>query len=70
MSTVSTYTVVNAGAKVGAYGLVLAAIFAAGAAVGAAVGPIDVGGSGVRTDMDADGPITGHDSGPDHGARP
>ena len=32
-------------AKLGAFGVVLALCFAGGAAVGAAVGPIDVGGS-------------------------
>ena len=35
----------NAGRKLGAYGLLLAAALGGGAAVGAAVGPIDVGGS-------------------------
>ena len=59
----------NAGAKVGLFGLVLAVIFAAGAAVGAAVGPIDVSGSDAHTDMDADDPAGGHDD-PDHGAVP
>ena len=34
----------NAGAKLGAYGLLLAAVLGGGAAVGAAAGPIDVGG--------------------------
>jgi hypothetical protein len=36
---------VNAGTKLGAYTLLLAAVFGAAAAVGAAVGPIDVGGA-------------------------
>lgn len=35
----------NAGAKLGAYGLLLAAVLGGGAAVGAIAGPIDVGGS-------------------------
>jgi hypothetical protein len=35
----------NAGLKLGAYGLALVAILGAGAAVGAAAGPIEVGGS-------------------------
>lgn len=35
----------NAGAKLGAYGLLLAAVLGGGAAVGSAAGPIDVGGS-------------------------
>nr|MBA3803012.1 hypothetical protein [Acidimicrobiia bacterium] len=35
----------NAGAKLGAYGLLLAAVLGGGAAAGAIAGPIDVGGS-------------------------
>jgi hypothetical protein len=35
---------VNAGTKLGAYGLLLAAVLGGGAAVGATTGPIDVGG--------------------------
>ena len=34
----------NAATKLGAYGLVLAAMLGGGAAIGAAAGPIDVGG--------------------------
>ena len=34
--------------KVGGYGLVLAAVLAAGLAMGAAAGPIDVGGTSER----------------------
>jgi hypothetical protein len=51
---------VNAGAKLGAYGLLLAGVLGGGAAVGAAAGPIDVGGgeSADHAGMDM-GPGTG-----------
>lgn len=39
----------NAGAKLAGFGLVLAATFGAGAALGAVVGPIDVGNDAPRT---------------------
>jgi hypothetical protein len=40
---------VNAGAKLAGFGLVLAAFFGAGAALGSVVGPIDVGNDAPRT---------------------
>jgi hypothetical protein len=40
----------NAGLKLGAYGLTLVAMLGVGAAVGAAAGPIDVGGSASHSD--------------------
>lgn len=52
----------NAGAKLGAYGLVLAAALGGGAAVGAAAGPIDVDDAPAHH-MHDDGPTT-----PDHDA--
>ena len=45
----------NAGAKLGAYGLLLVAVLGGGAAVGAAAGPIDVGGSPDHAGMDMGG---------------
>ena len=42
----------KAGVKLGAYGLALVAVLGAGAAVGAAAGPIDVGGSASHADDD------------------
>lgn len=44
----------NPGAKLGAYGLVLAAALGGGAAVGAAAGPIDVGGTPAHERVDGD----------------
>jgi hypothetical protein len=51
----------NAGTKLGAYGLVLAAVLGGGAVVGAATGPIDVGGDAphdTHTEEDATMPTT------------
>jgi len=45
---------VNAGAKLGAYGLVLAAALGGGATLGAAAGPIDIGDAPVHSDHDPD----------------
>ena len=39
----------NAGAKLAGFGLVLGAMFGAGAALGSVVGPIDVGNDGPRS---------------------
>ena len=44
----------NAGAKLGAYGLVLAAALGGGATLGAAAGPIDIGDAPVHDDHDPD----------------
>jgi hypothetical protein len=49
---------VNPGAKLAAYALVLAAALGAGAALGTAVGPIDVGGGTHGGDHDGGSPTT------------
>ncbi len=46
----------NAGAKLAAYALVLAAAFGGGAALGNVVGPIDVGGSPSHDEPEAPSP--------------
>ena len=51
----------NAAAKLGAYGLVLAGVLGAGAAVGEAVGPVDVG-DGAAHEADGDGHAAGSDA--------
>lgn len=52
----------NPGVKLVAYGLLLVGVFGAGAAVGAAVGPIAVGGTAVQETHDTDEP---HDTHPE-----
>jgi hypothetical protein len=51
------------GTKLAAFALVLAAALGTGAAVGAAVGPIDVGGRAEHSDVPTgETPATNHDS--------
>lgn len=60
----------NAGAKLAGFGLVLAAMVGGGAALGSAVGPIDVGDSAPRGGGHAPGEMTDCSTSPSTAAAP